>query len=90
MRGVLFAPHWDMVDTWIEGARAAITASIAPGGTLVGIDERTAMLGDCSAWRVQGAAGVHVYRDGAWVDHGDGDSFALELFAAASKEASSP
>lgn len=90
VRDVLFAPHWDIIDTWVEGARAAITASIAPGGTLVGIDERTAMAGDGSAWRVEGVAGVYVYRDANWVDHAVGDGFALELFAAASREGSSP
>ena len=30
---VLFAPHWDMVDTWIPGARAFIQAAAPPTGT---------------------------------------------------------
>ena len=61
----VFAPHWDMVDSWMPGARAAITSAAPPGGVLVGLDEDTAMVGDGSSWRVEGRQGVHVYRSGA-------------------------
>ena len=80
--GVLFGPHWDVVDTWIPGARAFITASTPPGGMLLAIDERTAMTGDGRAWTVHGAGAVHVYRDGGWTDHPAGDRFVLALPAA--------
>jgi cyanophycinase len=77
--GVLFGPHWDVVDNWMPGARAFITASTPPGGTLVAIDEGTAMLGDLDEWTVHGSGGVHVYADGRWTDHAAGDRFTLAL-----------
>jgi cyanophycinase len=77
--GVLFGPHWDVVDTWIPGAQAFITASTPEGGTLVALDERTAMTGDGEAWAVHGAGAVHVYEDGGWSDHAAGDRFTLVL-----------
>jgi cyanophycinase len=76
--GVLFAPHWDVVDDWVPGARAAIEAA-APPDTLVAIDEDTAMVGDGTEWDVHGRQAVHVLEDGAWADHAAGARFALPL-----------
>lgn len=78
--GVLFAPHWDIVDTWIEGARGFIEASTPPGGVLVALDEETAMAGDGSSWEVFGRQGIHVFHEGRWTDHVAGSSFELPLF----------
>jgi cyanophycinase len=81
---VLFAPHWDMVDTWIPGARAFIQAAAPADGHLIALDERTAMVGDGETWEVSGAGGVGVYRGGTWVgEHRNGASFALPLSPAA-------
>jgi peptidase E len=77
-RGVMFGPHWDVLDDWVAGAREAIVASLTEGEVLVGIDERTAIVGDGERWTVRGTAGVHVY-DGAWTRYGDGDGFPLRL-----------
>jgi cyanophycinase len=77
--GALFAPHWDMVDTWVPGASAFIAASMGSGETLVGLDERTAMVGDGARWDVSGAGGVHILRDGGWEHHAAGSSFTLAL-----------
>ena len=77
--GVLFGPHWDVVDDWVPGARAFITASTPAGGTLIAIDEGTAMLGDGTEWTVHGGAGVHLYEGGAWTDHTAGARFTLPL-----------
>jgi hypothetical protein len=78
--GVLFAPHWDMVDTWIPGARAFIQAAAPADGHLISLDERTAMVGDGETWQVSGVGGVGVYRAGAWVgEHRAGASFTLAL-----------
>jgi cyanophycinase len=78
-REVLFAPHWDVVDTWVPGAQGFIAASVEPGQTLVAIDEDTAMLGDGRAWDVVGRSGVHVYRGGRWATHASGSAFELDL-----------
>ncbi|HZP89709.1 MAG TPA: Type 1 glutamine amidotransferase-like domain-containing protein [Actinomycetota bacterium] len=78
-RGILFGPHWDMVDTWIPGATEAIVRSVEPGRVFVGLDEETAMVGDGVRWTVMGRAGVHVLRDGTWEHHDRGDGFELPL-----------
>lgn len=81
---VLFAPHWDMIDTWIPGARAFIQASAPAGGSLIALDERTAMVGDGQTWNVTGAGAVGVYRDGSWVgEHVSGATFTMPLTPAA-------
>jgi cyanophycinase len=79
VRNALFAPHWDIVDSWVPGAKVAITAAAPPDGVLVGLDEDTAMVGDGTAWMVHGRQAIHVYRAGSWTDHTDGTSFELAL-----------
>jgi cyanophycinase len=79
VRNALFAPHWDIVETWIPGAKGYITAATPAGGVLVALDEDTAMVGDGSAWTVHGRQGVHVYRSGSWADHVAGAAFDLAL-----------
>jgi cyanophycinase len=81
--GILFGPHWDIVDDWLPGARAFIVASTPDGGVTVGIDEGTAMVGDLQTWRVEGRGAVHVYRGGEPTDHAAGSTFALAMPMAA-------
>lgn len=78
-RGVLFGPHWDMVDSWIPGATGFIVASVPEGQAFVGLDEDTAMVGDGTAWTVMGRQGVHMLRGGEWSHLTDGDTFELDL-----------
>jgi len=75
----VFAPHWDIVDTWVPGAGEFIVGSVPGGYTFVGLDEDTAMMGDGSSWEVVGRGGVHVKVNGAWADHRAGDRFDLAL-----------
>ena len=75
----LFAPHWDIVDTWIPGARDFIIGSVPDGYTFVGLDEDTAMVGDGAAWEVLGKSGIHVRINGTWSTHRDGERFDLAL-----------
>jgi cyanophycinase len=79
VRDTVFAPHWDIVDEWIPGAKDFIIASVRPGHRLVAIDEDTALVGDGRSWRVMGRGGVHILEAGAWTIHRPGDSFDLEL-----------
>ena len=81
-RDLLFAPHWDMVDTWIPGATGFIAGSMGPGESLIGIDETTAMVGDGATWDVMGTSGVHVLCEGTWEEHRAGDRFELPLLVA--------
>jgi cyanophycinase len=76
--GLLFGPHWDVIDDWIPGAREFITASTPEGGVLVAIDENTAMVGDGSTWSVAGAGAVHLHPDGGgWTDQRPDSTFEL-------------
>jgi cyanophycinase len=77
--GVLFAPHWDMVDDWVPGAAAFIVGSTGAEETLIGLDERTAMVGDGRRWDVVGVGGVHLHREDAWEHVTAGGSFDLAL-----------
>lgn len=79
VRGILFGPHWNVLDTWVPGAREIIASSVVDGEVLVGIDERTAMLGLDGRWMVRGVGSVHVRRDGAFTSYRDGEGFELPL-----------
>jgi cyanophycinase-like exopeptidase len=57
-----FGVHWDRV-RFIPGMRGFVM-SRASGGWFAGIDERTAILGDGSDWRVYGLGGVALRMDG--------------------------
>jgi cyanophycinase len=78
-RGVVFGPHWDIVDTWIPGATTFIVSSVEPGDALVGLDEETAMVGDGASWNVIGRQQIHVLEDGTWRSFGAGDRFELPI-----------
>jgi cyanophycinase len=75
----VLAPHWDIVDGWIPGARDFILGSVPEGYTFVGLDEDTAMLGDGSSWQVIGKNGIHVRLDDGWQTYREGDRFELPL-----------
>ncbi len=79
VHNTLFAPHWDIVDTWIPGATEFIAGSVKPGQTFIALDEETAMLGDGRSWRVMGTAKIHVLAGGEWARYADGDAFELPL-----------
>jgi cyanophycinase-like exopeptidase len=79
VRGTLFGPHWDIVDTWIPGATEFIVGSVKPGDVFIGLDEDTAIVGDGRSWQVMGRAKIHAMRDGAWTRYVDGDTFELHL-----------
>jgi cyanophycinase len=74
-----FAPHWDIVDTWMPGATEFIVASVPKDSVFIGLDEDTAMMGRGSSWGVLGKSGIHVKKDDAWTTYRDGDRFDLAL-----------
>ena len=56
-------PHFDRLDRWAPGMVDSVAAQVAPGLTLVGIDEETAIMSDgddLRRWTVRG-------RQAAWV-----------------------
>lgn len=74
-----FGAHWDMLPRYIPGFRESIVERVPRGGRLVGVDERTAMVGDGRSWRVFGVAAVHVIERSRTTDHDTGSSFELDL-----------
>lgn len=78
-RRAVLAPHWDIVDTWIEGAGEFIVSTVPDGYVFVGLDEDTAMLGDGVEWEVAGKSGIHVLHEGGWTTYRNGDRFELPL-----------
>jgi cyanophycinase len=87
-RHILFAPHWDTVDSFFPGATELIGASVLPNETLIALDESTAMLGDGAAWSVAGVSGIHVLRDGAWGHYRDGETLDVAITAGPQAEVS--
>lgn len=72
-----FAPHWDAMDRYIPGLKERIIGDLGDGATLVGIEERTAMVGDGRRWSVIGTGGIHVLDNGAWREAAAGQPFVL-------------
>jgi cyanophycinase len=71
---VSFGVHWDKVKM-IPGLRSFVMARIPKGSWFVGLDERTAILGDGLEWRVFGVGEVMVRHAGGPVLYRAGDTF---------------
>lgn len=71
---VSFGSHWDRA-TRIPGVAWFMSAGIPDGSWFVGIDERTAILGDGTTWEVAGEGAVDVRRDGSRRRHRAGETF---------------
>ena len=71
---VSFGVHWDKVKV-IPGLRSVVMSRIPPGSWFVGLDERTAILGDGRRWRVYGVGGVTVRHAGGTEIHEAGATF---------------
>jgi cyanophycinase len=69
-----FGAHWNRA-RFIPGMRALMMAG-ARGGWFVGLEERTAILGDGAEWRVYGLGSVSLRFDGATRTFRAGDRFA--------------
>jgi cyanophycinase len=72
--GVSFGVHWDRT-RWMPGVRSFTTSRLAPGAWFVGIDERTAILGDGITWEVHGLGGVSVHHEGDAQVYRSGERF---------------
>jgi cyanophycinase len=79
MPRAFFAPHWDIVDTWMPGATEFIVASVPKDSVFIGLDEDTAMMGRGASWGVLGKSGIHVKEGDGWTTYRDGDGFELGL-----------
>ena len=71
---VSFGVHWDKVKV-IPGLRSVVMSRVPPGSWFVGIDERTAILGDGHRWGVYGLGSVMVRHAGGTSIHRAGENF---------------
>jgi cyanophycinase len=78
-KGTNVGPHWDGIDRHAPGLRPRLVEALGAGARIVGIDERTAVVGDGRRWSVIGSGGVHVLEGGRWTDHPAGSTFDLTL-----------
>ena len=74
---VSFGVHWDKVKV-IPGLRSVVMSRIPPGSWFVGLDERTAILGDGRHWRVYGLGTVMVRHAGGTEIHEAGATFEMQ------------
>jgi hypothetical protein len=81
----MLGPHWDALDSFVPGLRDFIVRSVPPGCRLIGLDERTALLGDGQDWSVVGSGAAHLYLDGEWDHHGAGSEFELDLIGSTAR-----
>lgn len=61
--GVSVIPHFDRIETYRPGAVTALRQARTSGTTLLGIDERTALVYLDEAWCVMGAGAVTIMSD---------------------------
>ncbi|MGH2704659.1 MAG: Type 1 glutamine amidotransferase-like domain-containing protein [Actinomycetota bacterium] len=76
---VVFGPHWDALDRYRPGLRALVLEVYPKECAFIGIDERTAILGDGRTFRVEGLGGVSLIPPrAAGVRLARGETFRLE------------
>jgi cyanophycinase len=75
---VSFGVHWDRTKL-IPGMRAFLMSRVPSHGWFVGIDERTAIVGDGTVWEVHGRGGAMVRHDGGTMTYRSGETFLTGL-----------
>ena len=71
---VSFGVHWDRM-RWIPGMRSFLMSRLSPGVWFVGIEERTAIVGNGVNWEVHGRGGAMVRHDGGTTTFRSGERF---------------
>jgi cyanophycinase len=82
-----FGPHWDALDRYVPGLQAMFVSAVPAGSVLMGIDERTAVVGDGEEWAVMGAGSAWVIRDDREASFASGSTFEAALVASGKIEA---
>jgi cyanophycinase len=72
-------PHWDALDTYVPGLRDFFIASVPSGGSLLALDESTAVVGDGLIWTVMGRGRAHTFVNGMHQEFAAGERFALPM-----------
>jgi cyanophycinase-like exopeptidase len=75
--GTMLLPHWDAVGRARPEVQQFLSREVPTDGTLIGIDDRTALIGDGDLWQVKGAGQVQIRIGDVWNTYGDGAAFLL-------------
>jgi cyanophycinase len=81
-----FGPHWDALDRYVPGLQAMFVSAVPSGSVLMGIDERTAVVGDGVEWSVMGAGETSLIQEGDHQSFANGAAFHAALLAPATVE----
>lgn len=73
---VILGPHWDAMNTYVPGLQDLFIRAVPTGNRLLAIDERTAVVGNGTEWRVMGNGGASLLDDGSWLSFPSGQTFA--------------
>jgi len=79
---LFLGPHWDAMNTYVPGLQDLFIGAIPPGNRLLAIDERTAVVGNGTDWRVMGNGGASLLDDGSWLNFQSGETFAATFRSA--------
>jgi cyanophycinase-like exopeptidase len=84
---VYFGPHWDALDRYMPGLQALFVSAVPAGSPLLGIDERTAVVGDGTTWSVLGSGAATLIEEGIARSFESGTSFDIAFLPGATVEA---
>jgi cyanophycinase-like exopeptidase len=83
---VYIGPHWDALDRFVPGLQAMFVSAVPAGSVLLGIDERTAIVGDGREWSVIGTGGASLIGENSRQSFGSGISFHAPLLGSPAVE----
>jgi cyanophycinase len=75
---VVFAPHWDALDTFVPGLSAVFIGALSDGERLFTIDENTAVVGDGRRWTTVGSGAARILESGSWCTFPSGEGFSTD------------
>jgi cyanophycinase-like exopeptidase len=75
--GTMILPHWDAFGRERPELQRFLAREVPTDTTLIGIDDRTALIGDGDLWQVKGAGQVQIRIGDVWNTYGDGAAFLL-------------
>jgi cyanophycinase len=79
--GVVILPHFDQIERWWPGIVDRFLGELDPGHVLIGLDERTAMVGGPHHFAVHGAGAAWVVDADGRHRFGDGEELDVALAA---------
>lgn len=75
---VVFAPHWDALDSFVPGLSDLFAGSLSDGERLFAIDENTAVVGDGRRWTTVGSGAARILESGSWSTYPSGEGFTTD------------